>query len=132
MSEPSEPRPAAYGTTGSRRLPPSEPPPPRLSTGLIASLGPFAIWVIVMAVARRLASPNVAAGECSGLGFGCVLSPQDTIDLYSWIVGVPVVVVATIIAKVLAARAQRVAVAWTLGFVGAVAVTLVLVLSGGQ
>lgn len=66
-------------------------------TGLLALLGPLAIWGTAFGVRTATATSEIASGQCSGIGFGCTLSPRDMAQFVGMYLGVPIVSVATLI-----------------------------------
>jgi hypothetical protein len=69
--EPSEPHLPQFGT--------SHPGLPGRSRGRawLVMLACYAVPIAVFAVAVQLASRVNASGQCSGIGFGCTLTPHD-------------------------------------------------------
>jgi hypothetical protein len=67
------------------------------ATGLLALLGPLAIWGTAFGVRTATASSDIASGQCSGIGFGCTMSPHDLAQFVGMYLGIPVVSVATLV-----------------------------------
>ncbi|WP_254127310.1 hypothetical protein [Aquihabitans sp. G128] len=105
------------------------------ATFLAALLGPLAIWGLAMGLAGAVASPEVPDGQCSGIGFGCTLSPRDGAWFLGLYAGVPAVAVTTtvLLLCLVAPRRFRGALVGTLlgAFACVVAVVLVAVAHGG-
>lgn len=45
--------------------------------------------VVALIVAWLLAPDSLPAGQCSGLGFGCTLTPRDSIEFAGFLFGIP-------------------------------------------
>lgn len=68
-----------------------------LVTVLLGLLGPLGIWLVAVGAAAMLASPEVASGQCEGLGWGCQLSPRGSVAFAGFIGGVVVVPAVTLL-----------------------------------
>jgi len=83
--------------THQHHLSAARPEPSLAASALLALLGPLVVWAAVFATSAALTSSNLPSGQCSGIGFGCQLSPRDSVGFVALVVGVPVVGVATLV-----------------------------------
>ena len=63
----------------------------------VPSLMAVIVWLV-----WSVSSPRVAAGECEGIGFGCVLSPRESVGLVGVVLGVPVSIVLVVLGALVA------------------------------
>jgi hypothetical protein len=65
-------------------------------------LGPLAIWAGAVLGGSALATDALPAGQCEGIGWGCTLTPRDSLIFAGVVLGVVVVPIATAVAAVVA------------------------------
>lgn len=84
----------------------------RAVAAVVAGL-PVSMAVIAWLV-WSVSSPRVPAGQCEGIGFGCVLTQRDSVVLIAVIIGVPASIVLAVLGSLVAwmvpDRAKRVVV----------------------
>lgn len=81
------------------QIPPAQHP---ILTLLLCLLGPVALWAGILGLAALAASPELPPGQCSGIGWGCSLSPRDTVGLFGYLGGIMAVPIATIVLAIAA------------------------------
>ena len=107
---PPAPRRPSRRAAGRPRPPEAETPGQALLTWALGVFGPAVIWCGA-AVAVGLALPaDPPDGQCEGIGFGCTLSPRDTLwfaAVYVGALAVPIGTLVSIVAAVLAPEGRR-------------------------
>jgi hypothetical protein len=92
----------------------------RTKLTLAILLGPLGLWTVAVAAGSAVASGTVPNGQCHGIGWGCVLTPRESVIFAGVVAGVVVVPVATLVAALVAwfgapeGRARRLRTALTL------------------
>lgn len=66
-----------------------DPGPGGFGRGAAVMLAWFLAVVVLWGLAVLLAPDHNASGQCEGIGFGCVLTPRDTVALAGLILGAP-------------------------------------------
>jgi hypothetical protein len=72
------------------------------STLALVLLGPLAVWIGTVLFGSAFAADSLPEGQCEGIGWGCTLTPRDTLLITGMVLGVVVVPIATVIAAVVA------------------------------
>ena len=72
------------------------------STVALVLLGPLAVWAGTVLVGSAFAADSLPAGQCEGIGWGCTLTPRDSLLIVGVVLGAIVVPIATVIAAVVA------------------------------
>ena len=72
------------------------------STAALVLLGPLAVWIGTVLIGSAFAADSLPAGQCEGIGWGCTLTPRDSVLFVGVALGAIVVPIATVIAAVVA------------------------------
>lgn len=76
--------------------------PGRGGAATVTVLGVLALVVLLYVLAILAAPTENPGGQCSGIGFGCTLTPHDSLVFLGLLVGLPALVCALVLASIVA------------------------------